>query len=238
MNTMTRMKKTRPSMKAHKRLLTRTPQSPRGFTLTEMLVVLAIIISLLSVASLSLKSLISRSVLRETQASVLATLRLARQFAISNNSPCLVEIVAINDNQEARTTPPNTPYRAAADGSQDQLRIIPLRALRDARSGAAIYALTATPLKRYSLAEHIVFDDANGRAYPSNTLLNTDCDEDGAPDARQAEKIVIRFNADGSCPVPDGGDPARFNQLRLRDIHSGETASVVVQPASGHATAR
>ena len=212
-------------------------QRARGFTLTELLVVMVIIISLLAVGTVSLNALVSRSVLREAQAAVVATLRLARQFAISSNAPCIVEIIAIDDHPQ-RAVAPGTPYRVASDGACDQLRVTPLKALRDPRSGATLYALTPASVKEHTLAEHIVFDDRDERAYPNNFSLPTDFDEDGRADALKAEKIFFQFNADGSCPARTEGEAMRSNVLRLRDANSGETATIVVLPATGYVKAR
>jgi prepilin-type N-terminal cleavage/methylation domain-containing protein len=216
----------------------RARKVPRGFTLTELLVVMVIIISLLSVGTIALSSLISRSVLREAQATVVATLRLARQFAITNNAPCIVEVLAIDDNPVARKTTPGTPYRSEKEGAADQVRVTPLRALRDVRTGAAIYALTATSVRNYTLPEHIVFDDLESRGYPDNAPLRTDYDDDSLPDPQTSEKIYFQFNADGSCPIRGDVEQARSNILRMRDVNSGETATIVVLPGTGYVKAR
>ncbi len=206
----------------------------------ELLVVICIIISLLTLGAVALHSLISRSNIRLGQQTVISAMSWARQHAITHRTRCIVEIVAIDDNAAARPATPGTPYTTAADGPDDKIRIIALRSLLIPESGITRHVLDADVLKEYTLPPALVFDDDKGAArfYPDNAELECDLDGDRVPDAAKSRRIFFEFHPDGTCRTEcsnPAGAPGRKNAVRIKDLTSGENSTIYVFPNTGFA---
>lgn len=212
----------------------------RAFSMLELLVVISIIISLLTLGMVALHSMVARSNIRLGQQTVVSALNWARQHAITHRTRCIVELVAIDDNTAARPTPPGTPYSTAAEGADDKLRIIALRSLLMPESGSTKFVLDATVLKEFTLPPALVFDDSKGAArfYPDNVEFECDLDGDRVPDAAKSRRICFEFHPDGTCRTEcsdPAGAPGRQNAVRLKDLSTGESSTIYVFPNTGFA---
>jgi prepilin-type N-terminal cleavage/methylation domain-containing protein len=213
-----------------------------AFSLTEMLVVIVIISALLLIGSVSFNALTAKTNSRLAAQAVAGAMRLARQYAIANHARCLVEIVAIDDNTLARPESPGTPYTRATEGDRDKIRILELRSV-PVGNGTFRHVLQTGVLQECLLPANCVFDDQGGRKryYPKNIRLETDYNGDKVPDGQLVTKICFEFQPDGAClchapEIPGAED--RNNVVRVKDLGSGESSTVVVMPATGAALVR
>jgi len=213
----------------------RTVSAPRGLTLVEMLVVLAVVVAMMAVATLSLTAMRSHKSTRRGTEAIESAIRFARQYAVTYRTCCMLEVVAVDDNATARPTPPGTPYKTADEGGRDKLRLRPLLRQRDDQTGGTKYVVGTEILKVIELPANLVFDDERGtnRRYPANASVECQS-KDGTLPTR--EFIYFLFRPDGTCTstvatstLTASSEPTTEGTvLGLRDLVSGEVALIPV----------
>lgn len=182
----------------------------RAFTLLELMVVIAIIISMTALGALAYASIMKSTATRMSGRIIADAFRLARQYSVAQRVPCLVELVDVSEV----AIYPNM-------GSSDIVRVVPYKRIRDNTTGGMEYVVTSRVLKEYVLRDSVKYV-----VLPQAEQVDADLDEDNVKDAVRPEKIFFRFDPDGTCSAaPAGdGDDTHNNLVIFEDSNTPRTA--------------
>lgn len=205
--------------------------SRAGFTLVEMMVVLALIIAMTSMAVGAFGAFLSSKQVQLGTKLIGNAYRTGRQYAISNRVPCLVEFVA-----------PDLP-NAPLGSDRNLVRIIPFMTVIIPATGELRHQKSTTSVHEKQLPgklefKRVPFEQANASAKEG---VLVEIDSTLTPPEKYEDLWGIIFLPDGSASetqgsVTDTGATTAppLNTVDVYDPISKEKARVYVFPATGY----
>jgi prepilin-type N-terminal cleavage/methylation domain-containing protein len=208
-----------------------------GFTMIEMLVVVSLIIAMSTLAMGAFGAFLASKKIRLSTQIVSNALRTARQFAVSNRLPCMVEFIDADLNQAPGT-----------DQERDQVVITPFEAVVDPQTGELTYVLTVgPPLFRKYLSRKVHFLQIPPTIHSDGTPVSVAINHrlaDGTFEKRQFISAMIFLPSGGmrtatypstsTVPATSGNVD---NTIQLEDTVSQERSRVYCYPLTGYTRA-
>lgn len=207
--------------------------SRAGFTLVEMMVVLALIVAMTSMAVGAFGAFLSSKQVQLGTKLIGNAYRTGRQYAISNRVPCLVGF----DAPKLANAPPSA--------DRDLVRVIPFKTVIIPETGELRYQMSKTSIYEKGLPgklefKRLPFEQADATATPPKGIL-VDIDTTLTPPETYEDLWGIIFRPDGSASETDQSVTetgvtaiAPKNTVDIYDPISTERARVYVFPSTGY----
>ncbi len=206
----------------------------RAFTLVELLVVMAIILVLMALATPSLTSVLKANAITQGSQDLIAQLNLARQVALTQNHPVEVRLYQYAD--------PNFAGEVSGQAATGKFRALQTFIISETGSAAAMNKVEHFPLtfiidSGLTLSSLIALSATGATSGP---VLTKSPQSYSIPIADKAfNSVAFRFNPDGSTtlgPPPNGGWFLTGHQLQYGDNQSKAPpnfSTLQIDPSNG-----
>jgi type II secretory pathway pseudopilin PulG len=199
-----------------------------GFTMIEMLVVVSLIIAMSTLAVGAFGAFLASKKIRLATRTVSNALRTARQYAVSNRLPCMVEFVDVDQDQDGDN-----------DDDRDYLVITPFVAVVDPNTGELTYVLSiGPPLFRKDLPKKIRYTQIPPSLYADGTPVSIQINQRLNDGSYEKRELITAFfflpNGSARAATLPATDPLPDNTIAMEDTSSKEESRVYCYPVTGY----